>query len=61
MTLKEKVLIILGFIAACAVLLLCIALIIRRAMNKPTKHAKHDRSGDHYHESGIGDDPGGHH
>ena len=54
MTLKEKVLIVLGFIVACAVLLLCIALIIRRAMNKPIQHGKYDRSGDHYHESGTG-------
>ena len=53
MTLKEKVLLVLGFIAACAVLLGCIVLIVRRTMNKP---AKQDRSGDHYHESRTGFD-----
>ena len=51
MTLKEIVLLVLGFLVSCAVLLVCIALIVRRAQRKQSKH---DRSGDHYHESGTG-------
>lgn len=51
MTLKEMVLLVLGFFAACGVLLTFLTLIVRCAQNKQPKH---DQSEDHYHESGTG-------
>ena len=58
MTSTEILVVVAGFIVTLALLLGIVVLIVRRTMNKPPKH---DRSGDHYHESGIADDPGGHH
>jgi hypothetical protein len=57
MTWKETGLLIAGFIVACVVMVVSIVLIIRRAMNKSSNH---DRSGDHYHESGTGFPGDGH-
>ena len=59
MTLKETLVVVAGMMMSFALVIGFVVFLIRRSMDKPPK--KTDRDGDHYYESGLGDDPGSHH